>query len=66
MHRTVTKPSYKFEQPGFRGPLNWYRNIDHNIESTPQLEDAKLEQPAFFIAGKKDSVLSFSGGDLPP
>jgi len=54
----------QFEKSGFRGPLNWYRNIDRNIEITPQLENAKIEQPAFFIAGKKDLVLSFGGGGL--
>jgi len=54
----------QYEQSGFRGPLNWYRNIDRNIEITPQLETAKIEQPAFFIAGKKDLVLSFAGGAM--
>jgi pimeloyl-ACP methyl ester carboxylesterase len=52
----------QFEQSGFRGPLNWYRNIDRNIELTPQLEAAKIEQPSLFIAGKRDPVLSFGGG----
>jgi len=52
----------QYQQSGFRGPLNWYRNIDRNIEITPQLENAKIEQPSFFIAGKKDPVLSFGGG----
>jgi pimeloyl-ACP methyl ester carboxylesterase len=52
----------QYQQSGFRGPLNWYRNIDRNVELTPQLESAKVEQPAFFIAGKKDLVLSFAGG----
>jgi pimeloyl-ACP methyl ester carboxylesterase len=52
----------QYQQSGFRGPLNWYRNIDRNAELTPQLQDAKVEQPAFFIAGKKDLVLSFAGG----
>jgi pimeloyl-ACP methyl ester carboxylesterase len=54
----------QFETSGFRGPLNWYRNIDRNIEITPQLESAKLEPPAFFIAGKKDVVLAFADGGL--
>jgi pimeloyl-ACP methyl ester carboxylesterase len=54
----------QFQQSGFRGPINWYRNIDRNIAITPQLENAKIEQPAFFIAGKKDPVLSFGGGGL--
>jgi pimeloyl-ACP methyl ester carboxylesterase len=54
----------QYQQSGFRGPLNWYRNIDRNIELTPQLEGAKIEQPSFFIAGSKDIVLSFGGGGL--
>jgi pimeloyl-ACP methyl ester carboxylesterase len=52
----------QFEQSGFRGPLNWYRNIDNNLELTPQLENLKIEQPSFFIAGVKDPVLQFGGG----
>lgn len=54
----------QYQQSGFRGPINWYRNIDRNIAITPQLANAKIEQPAFFIAGKKDLVLSFAGGGL--
>ncbi|HKV53134.1 MAG TPA: alpha/beta hydrolase [Candidatus Binataceae bacterium] len=54
----------QFEKSGFRGPINWYRNIDRNIEITPQLEQAKIEMPAYFIAGKRDIVLSFAGGML--
>jgi pimeloyl-ACP methyl ester carboxylesterase len=54
----------QYELSGFRGPINWYRNIDRNVEITPQLENVKIEQPAFFIAGKKDLVLSFAGGGL--
>src|SRR5262249_12225392 len=55
----------QYERSGFRGPLNWYRNIDRNLELTPQLEaseTAKIEQPSFFIAGTKDPVLQFAGG----
>lgn len=54
----------QYQPDGFRGPLNWYRNIDRNIAITPQLAHAKIEQPAFFIAGSKDLVLSFAGGGL--
>jgi pimeloyl-ACP methyl ester carboxylesterase len=54
----------QYQQSGFRGPLNWYRNIDRNLELTPQLEGAKIEQPSFFIAGNKDIVLSYGGGGL--
>jgi pimeloyl-ACP methyl ester carboxylesterase len=52
----------QYERSGFRGPLNWYRNIDRNAEMTPQLEEAKVGPPSFFIAGAKDPVLSFGGG----
>jgi pimeloyl-ACP methyl ester carboxylesterase len=52
----------QYQQSGFRGPLNWYRNIDRNLELTPQLENAKIEPPSFFIAGSKDIVLSYGGG----
>lgn len=52
----------QFERSGFRGPLNWYRNIDRNLALTPELATAKIERPALFIAGKKDPVLSFGGG----
>jgi pimeloyl-ACP methyl ester carboxylesterase len=54
----------QYQEDGFRGPLNWYRNIDRNIAITPQLASAKIEQPALFIAGKKDLVLTFAGGGL--
>lgn len=52
----------QYRQSGFRGPLNWYRNIDRNVALTPQLENAKIEQPSFFLAGKRDPVLQFGGG----
>ena len=54
----------QFDKSGFRGPLNWYRNMDRNVEITPQLERAMIVQPAFFIAGKKDVVLAFADGAL--
>jgi len=38
--------------------------MDRNIEITPQLEAAKIQLPAFFIAGKKDVVLAFADGGL--
>ena len=52
----------QYQQSGFRGPINWYRNIDRNIALTPQLETARIEQPSFFIAGTRDPVLQFGGG----
>ena len=52
----------QYEQSGFRGPLNWYRNIDRNADLTPQLAGEKIQQPSLFIAGSKDLVLTFAGG----
>jgi pimeloyl-ACP methyl ester carboxylesterase len=46
-----------FERTGFRGGVNWYRNIDQNWELTPFLSGAKIYQPSLFIAGEWDGVI---------
>lgn len=46
----------EFTRTGFRGGINWYRNIDRNWELTPFQDDAKLLQPTVFIAGERDLV----------
>jgi len=46
-----------FERTGFRGGVNWYRNIDRNWELTPFLSGAKIHQPSLFIAGEWDGVI---------
>ncbi len=51
----------EFRRTGFRGGLNWYRNIDFNWEMTPFLDGARPSQPALFIAGEKDPVIEFYG-----
>jgi pimeloyl-ACP methyl ester carboxylesterase len=48
----------EFERTGFRGGLNWYRNIDRMWELTPCLSGARLRQPALFIAGEVDPVIA--------
>ena len=48
-----------FESSGMRGPLNRYRCQDMDWEELPQLSDMKIAQPACFIAGTKEPVLSF-------
>ncbi|HWQ35525.1 MAG TPA: alpha/beta hydrolase [Blastocatellia bacterium] len=45
-------------ESGFRGPLNWYRNIDRNWKAGAAMPDAKLTQPALFIAGEHDVVVA--------
>lgn len=47
-----------FEQTGFRGGLNWYRNLDRMWELTPFLCDAKLQQPSLFVGGEVDALTS--------
>ena len=50
----------EFERTGFRGGLNRYRNMDRDWEELAHLANAKVEQPALFIAGGRDGVLAFS------
>lgn len=50
--------SREFERTGFRGGLNWYRNIDRMWELTPFLNGARLSQPALFVAGEADAVIT--------
>lgn len=46
-----------FEKPGFRGGLNWYRNLDRNWELTSYLAGARVLQPALMITAELDVVL---------
>jgi pimeloyl-ACP methyl ester carboxylesterase len=50
----------EFGRTGFRGGLNRYRNMDRDWEELAELQGAKVHQPALFIAGDKDPVLSFT------
>ncbi len=43
-----------FEASGFRGGLNWYRNVTRNWERSADLADAHVSQPALFISGSRD------------
>ncbi len=46
----------EFTRSGFRGPLNYYRNMNLNWElSAPAPK--QISQPAIFIAGEKDAVV---------
>jgi pimeloyl-ACP methyl ester carboxylesterase len=47
-----------YQQSGFRGGLNWYRNIDRNWELTAPWQGAQIHQPSLFIAGSKDGVIT--------
>lgn len=47
-----------YQKSGFRGGLNWYRNIDRNWELTAPWQGAQITQPSLFIAGAKDAVIT--------
>ena len=48
----------EFRRAGFRGGINYYRNIGRSWELTPQLAGARVTQPALFIAGEQDVVIA--------
>lgn len=50
--------SEAYRKSGFRGGLNWYRNIDRNWELTAPWQGAQIHQPSLFIAGSQDSVIT--------
>jgi pimeloyl-ACP methyl ester carboxylesterase len=53
--------SGEFERSGFRGPLNRYRNLDADFAWLQAFKGRKIEQPALFIGGERDLVLSMFG-----
>ena len=74
MPNTETLPSWlseadvdfyagEFARTGFRGGLNWYRNIDRNWELLAPFAGAQVTIPALYIAGDRDPVVAFPGMD---
>jgi pimeloyl-ACP methyl ester carboxylesterase len=60
----VTVYVAEFERTGFRGGLNWYRNVDRNWELTADLDDRKVEMPALFMAGTRDSTMKWMSPEV--
>ena len=52
----------EFSRTGFRGGLNWYRNIDRNWELLAPHAGARINVPALYIAGDRDLVVAGGGG----
>jgi len=46
-----------FDRTGFRGPLNWYRNIDANGSGYPAVGTQALELPTLMICAEWDPAL---------
>lgn len=50
-----------FSAGGFKGPLDWYRNLDRNWALTAWLQDARIAVPAAFVVGERDPVRHYAG-----
>src|SRR5262245_45470479 len=53
----------EFQRTGFRGPLNYYRNLDRNWEIQAGFSGARVTVPALYIAGDRDFIASAPGMD---
>lgn len=51
----------QFSRTGYRGGLNWYRNIARNWDLLAPFDGLKIDVPALYVAGERDLVLSFNG-----
>ncbi|WP_245313031.1 alpha/beta fold hydrolase [Bradyrhizobium macuxiense] len=51
----------EFARSGFRGPLNYYRNVDRNWELMAAFDGVKVTVPALYVAGDHDMVVAFPG-----
>jgi len=51
----------EFEGSGLRGPINRYRNHARDFAYMQQFKDRKIEQPALFVGGSRDLVLTMFG-----
>jgi pimeloyl-ACP methyl ester carboxylesterase len=52
-----------YSRTGFRGGLNWYRNIDRNWELSAPWQGSLIHQPTLFIAGTRDPVIGGPMGE---
>lgn len=52
-----------FERSGFRGGLNYYRNLDRNWELQAAFDGVKVEVPALHLIGERDVGLAMPGMD---
>jgi pimeloyl-ACP methyl ester carboxylesterase len=53
--------SEAFKASGFRGGLNYYRNLDRNWELAKAFAGLKVTVPALFMAGERDTGLAIPG-----
>jgi pimeloyl-ACP methyl ester carboxylesterase len=53
----------EFKRTGFRGGLNWYRNIDRSWELLAPFAGAVVTVPALYVVGDRDLVVAFPSMD---
>jgi pimeloyl-ACP methyl ester carboxylesterase len=53
----------QFSRSGYRGGLNWYRNISRNRQLLAAFDGLKIAVPALYIVGESDVVLAFPDMD---
>jgi pimeloyl-ACP methyl ester carboxylesterase len=46
-----------FARSGFRGGLNWYRNLDRNWELLAPFRGLRVQVPALYVAGDRDPIV---------
>lgn len=52
-----------FESSGFRGGLNYYRNLDRNWAQQAAFEGRRIEVPALYLVGERDPGRAMPGMD---
>ncbi len=57
----IAHVAQEFRHAGFRGGLNWYRNLRRSSELLAPWRGCVIHQPSMFIAGARDAVLKFPG-----
>lgn len=50
-----------FARTGFTGGLNYYRNLDRNFELQQAMAGARVNVPALFLIGERDTGLAIPG-----
>ena len=47
-----------YRKTGFRGALNWYRNMEANWKWSEKVVDKKIDMPALMVTAEEDPVLT--------
>ncbi|XP_070554463.1 bifunctional epoxide hydrolase 2-like [Ptychodera flava] len=48
----------QFKKTGFKGPLNWYRNIETNWKWRSKISERKVTAPSLMVTASYDAVLT--------